>query len=230
MPEELVAENIAEVATPQAEPEVKGETKAVSERINQVRGESEKKITELTQQLEKYRTLESTVKTLGFEGNNTDEIIYAIMADREGLTVDDVRSREEQKKNETANLIENDERIQLANKIIRQAKFDSDLAAVKAAYPELTAKSVEELGEEYLKLQVLNEQLPEDEQLDAASIYGMVMARKPKKQPSTGDIQSAGTVEKEFYTSDEVDKFTREDYISNPSLMEKVRNSMRKWK
>ncbi len=254
MPEELVqaAANEAETAAPQNAQEstgttqsaesttktetnsVKTDTRAVSNRINQIRAESDRKIKELTDQLARYRKLEDTAKELGFNGTSTDEIVYAMMADKEGLTVDEIRKREEAKNQQVDSIVENDPRIAAANEIIQQSKFRADLESIKAAYPDLKAESVEDLGEDYIKMQIVNEQQPEEYQLDAATIYGMAMAKKAKTEKkipaSTGDVESGAAPEKEFYTSQEVDHFTKEDYLKDPSLLEKVRKSMTKWR
>ena len=254
MPEELVqaAANEAETAAPQTAQESTGttqsadsttktetnsaktDTRAVSNRINQIRAESDRKIKELTDQLARYRKLEDTAKELGFNGTSTDEIVYAMMADKEGLTVDEIRKREEAKNQQVDSIVENDPRIAAANEIIQQSKVRADLESIKAAYPDLKAESVEDLGEDYIKMQIVNEQQPEEYQLDAATIYGMAMAKKAKTEKkipaSTGDVESGAAPEKEFYTSQEVDHFTKEDYLKDPSLLEKVRKSMTKWR
>lgn len=247
MPEELVqaAANEAETAAPQtvqestettqsAESTTKTETRAVSNRINQIRAESDRKIKELTDQLARYKKMEDTAKELGFNGTSTDEIVYAMMADKEGLSVDEIRKREEAKNQQVDSIVENDPRIAAANEIIQQSKFRADLESIKAAYPDLKAESVEDLGDDYIKMQIVNEQQPEEYQLDAATIYGMAMAKKAKTEKkvpaSTGDIVSGAAPEKEFYTSQEVDHFTKEDYLKDPSLLEKVRKSMTKWR
>ena len=173
MPEELVqaAANEAETAAPQTAQESTGttqsaesttttetnsaktDTRAVSNRINQIRAESDRKIKELTDQLARYRKLEDTAKELGFNGTSTDEIVYAMMAHKEGLTVDEIRKREEAKNQQVDSIVENDPRIAAANEIIQQSKFRADLESIKAAYPDLKAESVEDLGEDYIKMQ-----------------------------------------------------------------------------
>lgn len=45
-----------------------------------------------------------------------------------------------------------------------------------------------------------------------------------------GGLNTTTTADKEFYTPDEVDRLTDEDYEKNPKLLSKVRNSMLKWK
>lgn len=70
---------------------------------------------------------------------------------------------------------------------------------------------------DYLSRQLLSEkQIEQTNQANAES--------------STGSVNGQGaTIEKEFYTSDEVDKLTDADYERNPKLWEIVRKSMLKW-
>lgn len=70
---------------------------------------------------------------------------------------------------------------------------------------------------EYLSKQLLSDKkIEETNQSNAAS--------------STGSVNGQGaSVEKEFYTSEEVDKLTDEDYERNPKLWDIVRKSMLKW-
>lgn len=70
---------------------------------------------------------------------------------------------------------------------------------------------------EYLSKQLLSDKkIEETNQSNAAS--------------STGSVNGQGaSVEKEFFTSDEVDKLTDADYERNPKLWDIVRKSMLKW-
>lgn len=70
---------------------------------------------------------------------------------------------------------------------------------------------------EYLSKQLLSDKkIEETNQSNAAS--------------STGSVNGQGAnVEKEFFTSDEVDKLTDADYERNPKLWDIVRKSMLKW-
>lgn len=108
----------------------------------------------------------------------------------------------------------------------RERTFSADLEAIKKAYPDEKAETVGDLGLDFLKLMATGLLTP----IQAYETLRNKKADENKMPPSTGDIKSAPSEQKDFYTPDEVDKFTSEDYDRDPKLFEKVRRSMLKWK
>lgn len=108
----------------------------------------------------------------------------------------------------------------------QEATFKSDLEAIKKSYPDEKAASILDLGEDFLALMSTG-------RISALAAYEVLRKEKEKnvKVPvSTGDIKTTATEEKDFYTPEEVDKFTSEDYDKDPKLMGRVRTSMLKWR
>lgn len=68
--------------------------------------------------------------------------------------------------------------------------------------------------------------------VDILKVYELYQKTLPpvEEPEPIGDIKdSKSNVLKDFYTREEVEKFTKQDYLDNPSLMEAVENSMSKW-
>ncbi len=123
-------------------------------------------------------------------------------------------------------LVRQQERLKQLEAEKQEATFKSDLEAIKKAYPDEKATSVFDLGEEFLTLMSTG-------CISALSAYEVLRKEKEKKVKvpvSTGDIKTTSTEEKDFYTPEEVDRLTAEDYDKDPKLMERVRRSMLKWK
>ena len=85
---------------------------------------------------------------------------------------------------------------------------NGDLEAVKKAFPDVVAKDVKELGEQFAALRANG--------VDAVVAYAAIKqaqgATKPKTPPSIGSVNNATARVKDFYTPAEVDAFTEADY------------------
>ena len=96
---------------------------------------------------------------------------------------------------------------------------------IKREYPEEKALSVWEFGEPFLSLVMTG-------LVDALTAYEAYMAHKKRhertKPPYLGGV-SENYPKKEFYTPDEVDRLPKEA-LEDERIMEKIRNSMLRWK
>ena len=117
-----------------------------------------------------------------------------------------------------------------AEEIIMAQKLEEDLMSIKEAYPDVSVESVFELGEQFIRLMQTGVVGPVTAYTAQLAINRRSDEAKQKTPESTGDIKSVANLEKEYFTSDEVDKFTIDDYTKNPTLMDKVRNSMTRWR
>jgi len=101
----------------------------------------------------------------------------------------------------------------------------SDLAEIKAVYPDIVEKSVGEFGDEFLKLMISHH--------NPVIAYEVIRAKRLRETkdlpPNIGAVNNVAGEDKDFYTPAEVDKLTREDFRKNPRLLEVVRKSMLKW-
>ena len=92
---------------------------------------------------------------------------------------------------------------------------------VKEEYPDITYNAFEEFPEEFHRLVCAH--------VSPATAYRVITDKKIDKKPENmGKVNSDGDREKDFYTSQEVDKLTKKQ-LSNPKVMETVLKSMLKW-
>jgi hypothetical protein len=231
-----------EVADPQAETSPsdskKAETKGVSERINKIRADYDAQLKAKDDELAEFKMLQDTLLKNGFTGKTAKDLAYDVMASAEGISIDDVRNREENRARSELEvceqirkeLLENDPELVQMQEEARQAIFSNqsrqDLAAIRAVYPDVKADTVLDLGDRFMNLMATG-------MFDPVSAYEVVLSEQAKEKnkipPSTGSFSTGGTAPKEYYTKEEADRLTKADYMRDPSLFEKVRNSMLKW-
>jgi len=100
-----------------------------------------------------------------------------------------------------------------------------DFEKIKAAYPDITETSVPQFGPDYCSLVALN--------YDPITAYEAVRAKMTRElknpPPNIGAVNNTSGEDKDYYSPEEVDKLTREDFKKNPRLLEIVRRSMTKW-
>jgi len=101
----------------------------------------------------------------------------------------------------------------------------SDFEKIKAAYPNIAQKSIGEFGDEFLRLVILGY----DPLIAYEAVRAKQLREKKEPPPNIGAVNNVSGEEKDFYTPEEVDKLTREDFKKNPRLLEVVRKSMLKW-
>lgn len=104
----------------------------------------------------------------------------------------------------------------------QQRVFEGDLKAIRKAYPDEKAKSIEELGEDFMALMATG-------RVSAVAAYEAIRAERRRtapQPPSMGDLAPAAGGKKDFYSREEVAKMSpaevREHY-------ETIRTSMSKW-
>ena len=101
-----------------------------------------------------------------------------------------------------------------------------DYCKIKDVYPDIDEKSIGYFGNEFLELLKSIS--------DPVVAYEAVRAKKLRETknppPNIGAVNNVSGEDKDFYTPDEVDKLTREDFKKNPRLLDVVRKSMLKWK
>lgn len=201
-------------------------TKEYSDRINKIRNEAAQKTETLNNELAKYKNLEKVLKDSGYKGNNAQELAYEIMAQNEGISIEEARRAEQLKQAEQRRLINESPEVIKAKEIIKQAALDNDLKMIKQAYPDVDVQSPLELGETFISLMATG-------RIDALTAYEaqLAMENRNKKPvpPSTGDIKTTGSAEKDYFTSAEVDKLPESAY-DDPKIMKKIRASMLRWK
>lgn len=242
-----VVETAVEVAEPQftdsakeTKPEkvdTKAETKAMSDRINQIRAEHSKILEAKDNEIRGLSKIADALRQNGFKGDTSEDLLYDFMSSVEGISSEEIRNRETLKAQQEVELerqrreqILNDPEIKGLLEAGRNAQFENqarkDLDEIKAKYPELQATSVFDLGDEFIDLRAKG--------IDPVKAYRLSLMEKEDAQksvpPTTGSFTKSETEDKEYYSPEEANRFTVDDYMKNPKLLEKVTKSMPKWR
>lgn len=215
----------------------KSDTKAMSERINRIRDEHSRVIEEKDREIKELSRIADALKQSGFKGETNEELLYDFMSSVEGVSKDDIRNRERLKAQRAAEIEQqnrekflNDPEIKDLLEAGRNARFENqarrDLDEIKDKYPELNVESVFDLGEEFIELRAKG--------IDALKAYRLSLMQKEDEKnsipPSTGGFAKSESEDKEFYTPEEANKFSTDYYMKHPEILEKVINSMRRYK
>lgn len=208
-----VTEKVEEVAKPQQSAEE-------NSRYAEARRQAEAESKAIKAQNDR---LMQALKPFGYEGS-PDEIADAIMAQTQGISVEEAQARRETQERAEAERTQMQSETEFYRNIAIQKLMADDLRTLQTVYPEV--KNLEGLGNEFFSLLGATK--------DPLLAYEAVQAKKAKTSKPVpqeiGAVNSSSSKEKDFYTSSEVDKLTSADYDKNPKLMDIVRNSMLKWK
>lgn len=101
--------------------------------------------------------------------------------------------------------------------------FSRDMAAIKTAYPDEQAKSVMDLGEDFMALMATG-------QLDAVGAYEAIRRKRNagrKQPPSMGAVATGGNEPKDYFTKEEVQRMSQAEVKKNLDVINK---SMKRWK
>ena len=168
----------------------------------------------------------------GFKGN-VDEIEDQAKAHYTGKSVEEVRNErlqaqkvfEEQQRREQENIAK-DNQIKDLQKQLYSRILDDDLKKIQAIDP--TVKSLDELGDKFMKLMVSGGWTAEDAYHAVKSI-GTANQKTPP--PEMGKVNATQKADKTYYTEAEVDAMiaANDKALDNPSVLAKIRKSMTKW-
>lgn len=168
------------------------------------------------------------LKGYGYEGS-PEEIADALVASQQGISQEEARAQREEQERYLSEIQQKDSELELFKSIAKEKLMADDLNKLKSAFTEdkkiQSLKSIEELDQEFFVLLGATR-----DPVLAYDAYTAKRARETKPVPQDiGAVNSASAKEKDFYTPDEVDKLTDKDF-DNPKIMERVRQSMHKWK
>ncbi len=114
--------------------------------------------------------------------------------------------------------------VKEAMSLLEATRFKKDLESVREAYPDLTAKSPEEVGEVYCRLMASGK-------VDPVVAYEAQVAADRRRNPVPQDMVSAkaagGTAM--YYSSQELDRLTDRD-LRDPGIFKKALASLSKLK
>lgn len=165
------------------------------------------------------KKLRAALKTLDFEGDSADDIADRAQAYRTGRPIEEIRAERVER--------ERLEQLEQENRELRGREneriFRDDMDKIKAAYPDVKAKSVEELGADFVRMRAMG-----IDTLVAYEAMRSVESRTQKpKPPSTGSAKSAGKTEGGLFTREEVKGMSPSEVRKN---FDKIRKSMSNWR
>jgi hypothetical protein len=191
-----------------------------------------------------YAKLTETITDkLGYKGSSPEEIRLAILAEQQGKTVAEVREQE------TLEAAKIDAAVKSHPEYIRatreaaerrerdnKERFAKDLAEIKEIFPNETAKTVEDLGEKYIRLcadglspiEAYVTVNCKDIVSKLTSVTPTAPAAPVEAPPEIGAVNNAGDADgRDYFTEDEIDKLTPAQ-LKNPSIVEKAWNGAKK--
>lgn len=148
-------------------------------------------------------------------------------AQARGVTIDEqkefVESLKKSVKETDPEILSMKQMLDHYQKLEMEQAFNRDLEAIKAIYPNEKAKSITDLGDEFLSLMASGKISP-------VVAYEAIKANKERtnKTPaSMGDVGSSKAMEREFFTREEVRAMKQSEVSKN---YEKIKKSMETWK
>lgn len=226
-----------EVAEPAAEAEREREDKLTADqsfaqmRRNEAeaRRQAQEAAVRMQKMEESQRRLLGVLGNLGFHGTDVDEVTDRAVAHYTGKSVDEVRNarlQQEQEQQRVQQQMELTQRLQAQNREMAmqlvKTRMAEDLAKIQKINPKV--KDLNELGPGFGQL--IRQGIP------AERAY-RVLAEEKKEAELTppakiGKVNAKTKAEKDFYTSEEVDKLTAAE-LDDPKVRAKVMRSMTKW-
>ncbi len=229
--ESEAVETVQEVAIPDVGAEKVVQTPEQNAWYAKQRKEAEEAKAEAERVKRQAERLKAALNQYGYEGE-AEDIADALEAQKNSITVEELRARREAEARRIRDLAMNDPEIRKIKEerdAFYQMQLDQirkgDLEKVKKAFPDVAAKDVKELGEQFAALRANG--------IDAVVAYAAIRqaqeTAKPKVPPSIGGINEVTSREKDYYTPQEVDALSEKD-LNNPKIWDVVRKSMTKWK
>ena len=156
--------------------------------------------------------LMEALKGYGYTGT-AEEVAAQVFAAQQGITYEEYQAQQEADSKRLKEMMQADpeylamkQKADLYEQEAFNRVFKDDLAAIKKAFPDVKAKSVEDLGDMFTALRANG--------IDAVTAYAAINkgqeATKKPTPPVMGAINQT-PAEKEFYTSEELDRLTKKD-------------------
>lgn len=222
---------VQEVAAPESEEQVEqaAETQPAAEKTDR---DAYYRDLRRKQELEQARAentrlmqqMDSIQKTLGnfFEGATLEEQLDYAQAQSMGIDVSTYRQQKQEQ--QQAQAVQNELQMYRQREIDRM--MEDDLKAVQAIDPTIT--SLKDLPQTFLALR-FNQAAPMSARDAFVATRAIEAQTKTPKPASVGSISGSGTVESEFFTSEELDALTPK-MLDDPKIMEKAMRSMARLK
>lgn len=206
--------------------ERKPQSREVNHQFKLMRQEQERLQRQIAEQQTANNRLLEALKGYGYEGT-PEEIAAQITAAQRGISIEEFNAQEQQAAERARAMMQSDpEYLAMKQKAdaYEQAAFDnlfkSDLAAIKKAFPDFKGKTIDDLGDQFAALRANG--------VDAVTAYAAMQQAKQATEkpvpPVMGAVNQTKT-EKEFYTSEELDRLTDKD-LDDPSIFARAMRSM----
>ena len=213
-------------------PVKKPQSREVNHQFKLMRQEQERLQKQYEQMTADNNRLMEALKGYGYSGN-AEEVAAQIHAAQRGISYEEYQAQQEADSKRIKEMMQTDpeflamkQKADLYEQEAFNRVFKDDLAAIKKAFPDVRAKTVEDLGDQFTALRANG--------IDAVTAYaainkGQEATRKPTP-PVMGAINQA-PVEKEFYTSEEVDNIEKNhpEMLDDPKIFNRIMKSMTKW-
>lgn len=229
--EDVSGKETQQEEAPQPEAARPAQSKELNARFAQMRREAQSARMEAERAREEAERLKRAVSLYGYEGETAD-IADALEASKRGMTTEALRLERAQKQAELEKAMESSpikKQLEAENETLKRTLneriYREDMEAIKKVYPECAAKSVFELGDDFVRLRAAG--------VSAIVAYEAMQGAKAKTikpaPPSTGSVKSSAPIERDYFTPEEVDKLTSRE-LDDPKVMDKVLKSMARWK
>lgn len=230
-PEAAVTEEEGAEAQEAAEPAepVTKKDRTADATFAQMRRDAQEAAARARQLEAREQRLISVMANLGFTGANLDEVADKAVAHYSGRSIEDVknerlqqaRAQEEARKAEQLTQTLRMQNRELVTELVKN-RMAEDLAKIQKLDPKV--KSLDELGPAFGQL--IRQGIP------AERAYRVLAEEKKEAElvppPKIGKVNAKTKAEKDFYTSEEVDKLTEAE-LDDPKIRAKVMKSMTRW-
>lgn len=204
--------------------------------------EMRRKTQELQRQLDEARREREKVdsaltKHFGATGESITDKVDALVAKALNISVDELRARDAIEAQKAKERVKQDpeyvavtkERDELRTRFA-ELLYAQDLAAIKAAFPDETAETVDDLGEDFRMLRV--------KKGDPITAYKMVRAARDVAEPehkpeppAMGAVGDQSTPESEYYSADELARLDKNPkLLDDPKILAKAIKSLTRLK
>lgn len=183
---------------------------------------------QLAEAQQRTDSLFNSLRGLGYTGDTISEIEDEINAQNAGVPVEEYRKTAAERKAEIDKAVNSDPRVLAAAEFAKKQQFAEDLSKVKAAYPDVKAEKIEELGEVFMRGMAAG-LTPEDAYAAQLAHNTRLDAEKKPEPPKIGSVKQAYNAEAEYFSPEELERLNTTDakLLDDPKVLEKALKSMK---
>ena len=181
---------------------------------------------------EETKRLMDALGAYGYKGTTAGEIADALESQRRNIPVEQIQAEREAEQARFRAAIDSSPEMQqlraekeALGRWKMERDFADDLAAIKKYNPKETAGSVMDFGHDFMAARAMG--------VDTITAYELAKAKKARETkpvpPDVGAIGSSAGIQKDFYTSDELDRLTSKE-LDDPKVFARAMASLHKLK